>query len=362
VLLLGPWKDGIEITEELVKASTNWEDKVDNFFIKTREVSRAAATSNGNSEHALKTVLAEAKEKVDKALCDSFDTPKAMAAISSLITTFNNTDRSTTSPEDVHDVALYVTKMVNIFGLNGKGATEPEQIGWDGIDIPDSAKPYVYPLSQMRDDLRSAAIENKISHATVEEIVRKYPAVVEPAADGERRAKSYAAILQDFRDRALDASTKGTRRGAHEDIETDPSKEILALCDWVRDVDLWKVDIYLEDRDDAPALVRPVTKGLREARKEKDEKTRAKEEARVKRDQEARDKLEKGKLSHLVMFRPPQPVGAEFAEWDEEGMPTRTATGEAVAKARLKKLRKDWERQKRIHELWLEAKQQAEIP
>ena len=43
----------------------------------------------------------------------------------------------------------------------------------------------------------------------------------------------------------------------------------------------------------------------------------------------------------------------EFSAWDDEGLPTRDAAGEEVTKSRAKKLRKDWERQKKAHEAWL---------
>lgn len=351
IFLLGNWKDGIEITDELVSAGASWEDKVDNFFIKTRDLKKDDPKSNGASQQILEGVLREAKQRVDTALCDSFNTPVVMSTISHLITWFNTVDRSDLSYEEAHDTAIFVTRIVNIFGLNGNSGPKPQDIGWDGLDIPEVAKPYVYPLAKMRDELRQAAIAKKISRDTVEKIVQEHIASPDPTAENERRTRSYANMLQNFRDKALDASD-GVGKGEKEDTTNDPSKDILALCDRVRDVDLWKVDIYLEDRDGAPALVRPVTRGLKEARKEQDEKARAKEEARIKRDRETRDKIEKGRLSHLIMFKPPHSL--EFGEWNEEGIPTRTATGEEIAKARGKKLRKDWDRQKRAHEMFLE--------
>lgn len=448
VFLSGSWKDGIEITDELVSAGASWEDKVDNFFINARELvpsERAArdwrprttlgpfghhlerqqrspdesssdlhavppvtsaspptnsalhnafevgspesrflearpgvistaseiriptsqieaklpiidiSESPSASQPTLGDALRDAERRIHEALCDSFNTADVMATISTLITKFNTIDRSTLSLEDVRDTAFFVTGMVNILGLNGKASAEPQSLGWDGIDIPEDAKPYIGNIALMRDELRQAAISKRVSQEIVESIISKYAAPPESSIEHGRQSRSYADIFSDFRKSAIDASADRMHEDGKEDTVKDPSKEILALCDRVRDVDLWKVDIYLEDRDGAPALVRPVTKGLREARQEKDERARAKEEARIKRDREARDKLEKGKLSHLVMFKPPQPIGAEFVEWDDEGMPTRTTTGEAVAKARLKKLRKDWERQKKAHELWIET-------
>lgn len=402
--LAGSWKDGIEITDELASAGAGWEDKVDNFFINARELvpsgtaardwqprttlgpfghrlerrqrsldasslassglksllQKASLSSNG-TQRTLGDDLKDTEIRIYEALCDSFNTPGVMAAISTLISKFNISDRSTLSVEDVRDTAFFVTGMVNILGLNGRASPEPQAIGWEGIDIPEDAKPFVGNIAQMRDELRQAAIAKTVSQDAVETIVSKYAALPDPDSSTEhgRQPRSYADIFSDFRKNAIDASIDRMHEDGKDETMTDPSKEILALCDRVRDVDLWKVDIYLEDRDGAPALVRPVTKGLREARQEKDDRARAKEDARRRREREARDKLEKGRLSHLVMFKPPQAIAAEFVEWDEEGMPTRAATGEAVAKARLKKLRKDWERQKKAHELWLESAPRA---
>lgn len=46
---------------------------------------------------------------------------------------------------------------------------------------------------------------------------------------------------------------------------------------------------------------------------------------------------------------------SEFSEWDEEGLPVKDHEGKEVAKSRGKKLRKDWERQRKLHEAWLAA-------
>ena len=47
---------------------------------------------------------------------------------------------------------------------------------------------------------------------------------------------------------------------------------------------------------------------------------------------------------------------AEYTEWDADGMPTKDAEGKEVAKSKRKKLVKEWERQKKLHEEW-KAKQ-----
>lgn len=125
-------------------------------------------------------------------------------------------------------------------------------------------------------------------------------------------------------------------------------ERISCPCDRVRDIDLFDVGIYLEDRDNQPALVRPVTRELIQARQEKAARAQQKLIEKANKEREALQRLEKGKISHLEMFRT-----NEYSAWDEEGMPTRDAAGEDINKSRTKKLRKDWERQKKLHEAWL---------
>ncbi len=53
---------------------------------------------------------------------------------------------------------------------------------------------------------------------------------------------------------------------------------------------------------------------------------------------------------------PPQELfkgDAKYVEWDAEGLPTKLADGSEVPKSQAKKLKKDWERQKKLHEEWL---------
>ena len=127
-------------------------------------------------------------------------------------------------------------------------------------------------------------------------------------------------------------------------------KDVRQLCDDLRDVSLFDRGVYLEDRENRPALIRPVTKELRAARIEKEERARQKQKAKEEREKEALTKADKGRLSHQVMFRT-----EEYSAWDGEGMPTHEKDGEEITKSKRKKLQKEWEKQKRIHEAWLKA-------
>ena len=273
------------------------------------------------------------------ALCDSFNTPATMSIISELVSTYNATDRMTIKSNTTHAIALWVTSMVNTFGLNGSASPGNETIGWSGIYIPEVAKPYLESLSRLRDDLRrKARITNGL---TAHEIESLGGAMVKSYEDPNLGAAPYKNVLQKFK----------TETASLKDSHT-LSQEILQLCDRVRDVDLWDLGVYLEDRDaDQPALIRPVTKELRVSRMEKEDREKQKLKAKGQREQEAAAKANKGRQSHLDMFRTD-----EYSAWDAEGLPTKDKEGKEIAKNRSKKLRKEWEKQKERHELWIKLK------
>lgn len=256
-----------------------------------------------------------------------------MSKISELISTYNTTVKSRMEEQRTKDVAKWVTSMVNIFGLNGIASADDSTVGWSGISIPGAAVSIIYPLSEVRDELRRKTRSaeglnpSNVNTGKLHELLTSH-----------HQTEPYSGIVAKFvKDVDALAASK-----------TDISKDILQLCDRLRDVDLWDLGIYLEDReDDLPALVRPVSRDLLAARHEKEDRERQKQKAKADREQEAASKAEKGSLNQLEMFRT-----KEYSAWDAEGLPTMDAVGEEITKSRSKKLRKDWERQKKLHDIW----------
>jgi cysteinyl-tRNA synthetase len=337
VFLLGGWRDGIEITDDLVQAGSTWEDKIDNFFRKVRDAAFAKSL-DASGEDVLAPALASAESEMYEALCDSFNTAKAMAIISRLVSDFNSAGKSTLSPESVHAAGEWVTKMVNVFGLNGTSQTDSDEIGWSGIDIPTPAKPYILPLASLRDNLRQAALSKEgLLKDLVNAALKNHS---EEIGSANSSSAMYANVLQNFK---ADAATISSS-------SSNLSKDMISLCDRVRDIDLWNLNIYLEDRDAQPAIVRPVTAALAAVRQEREDRANQKEAEKARKEQEATKRAEKGKLSHRDMFRTD-----EFSAWDDDGLPTRMANGDEVTKSKSKKLKKDWERQKKAYEAWVAA-------
>ena len=264
-----------------------------------------------------------------------------MNRISTLITEYNSAKYGTIATDTTSDIARWITSMVNIFGLNGTASPGSQYIGWSGIDIPEAATYYVQMISQLRDELRSSA-RSKLG-LTPDAVLKLIGSIQDAKESREVSTDTYRKIWEDFKAKAKSL-----------DEPSSISKDILALCDRTRDVDLWDVDIYLEDRENEPALIRPVTRELRAARQEREERERQKQLAKEKRDKDAATRLEKGRTSHLEMYKT-EDMKRDFSAWDDQGIPTKDAKGEDLTKSKLKKLKKDWDAQKGLHEKWLNA-------
>lgn len=265
-----------------------------------------------------------------------------MNIISELISTYN-LEKDSIGSETTRSIARWVTSIVNSFGLNGSASPGDTKIGWTGIDIPVDAQPYLSALSKLRDQLRQRARAS--DELTVEELRQISESTNQVHDQPEADSNPFKKLLRNFQSETSSLQDPSTL-----------SKQVLNLCDRVRNIDLWDLGIYLEDRDGAqPALIRPVTTALRQARADKEERDRRKEKARKNKERDTAAQVGKGRLSHTDMFRT-----EEFSEWDQDGVPLKDKDGREVAKSRVKKLRKEWEKQKKLHETWVEANNTSE--
>lgn len=256
--------------------------------------------------------LDDARSSLHAALCDNFNTPAAMQILSEIVQKANvymlNNKDSFSLPA-VKEIARWVTRIVNIFGLDSNPYVG-DKIGWGDANASES----------------------------------------DGAANKEEILMPYLRVLSSFRDR-IRAMAIANKEGVS-------SKELLTVCDVLRNDELPPLGVSLDDRDTAVALVKLVSPEELQAQKaEKERKATEKEANRLalKAEREAAEKkrLEAGKLNPSEMFKPPH--SDEFEEWDAEGLPTKIKGGEEVAKSRGKKLKKDWERQKKLHEAWKAA-------
>ncbi|KAI9828322.1 MAG: hypothetical protein M1832_002750 [Thelocarpon impressellum] len=314
VFLLGGWKERIEVTDDVVSRAGAWDATVANFFanVKALAAEQAELEEAGTqvpqlfraAERELRKELEAAQTGVDDALRDSFNTPAAMALIEGLITKANvyigKRKTSNNSVAMLEEVARWIARMTRIFGLEDStsaSTASPTATTTTADTTPaEAVGPFIRGVSRYRDAIRQTAM-------------------------------------------------------AHADVRA----ELLALSDALRDNEFVSVGISLDDRDAGqPALVKavPVADLLAQRAAKRAEVALAERrrlDARAERDRAERERLERGRLSQADMFRHDD----DFSAWDADGVPTRDAAGEELSKSRVKKLRKEWERQKRAHEAWL---------
>lgn len=353
--LLSSWHDGIEVTEGVLKETAAWESKMNNLFFKSLEAARSREADEtglydekqaSEADPELYASYKAAKAKLDEALRDSFNTPVAMRVLSDLVNEFNLASKP--SDDVLLLISSWITRVATIFGLDAEGdPSDTTRVAWSGLEIPDQVRPYVFPASELRDKVRQLAVSDNLDHAALKQAAEA--ARAPPAPTTEPSSTPYAQVLDTF--------IQSTARLADEHA---PPKALLELCDQLRDTHLWNLGIYLEDRDPPlPALVRPVDRFLRNTRAAREAAAAEKAEAKRKRDAEEAERkrqlAEKARVSHLDMFRTD-----EFAEWDADGIPTKDKEGKEVAKSRRKKLVKEWERQKALHEKWVAASEEGQ--
>lgn len=357
--LLGAWNDKIEVTESSLSSAAAWESKLNNFFLQALDVGRSLddlPTTLGSirDEELGFEPLDKAKASLHEALCDSFDTPAAMRIISNFISECNVTNLSNSS---LLAGARWVNRIATIFGLNPQGEAAvlaqgdsqpvPSQIiAWHGVEIPAAAQQPIYTASKLRDDVRQQVLSDKgnIDYARMIELVNGVSLGTESStpADSDNR---YQTVATQFRDDIH-----------HLASESAPAKDILGLCDAFRDVHLYSLDIYLEDRQDGPALVRPLDQSIRKAIEEaRAAAEAAQSEKAARKAKEAEKQLErdnKASVNPRDMFR-----NEQYTEWDEQGIPTRDAKGAEVTKSAKKKLIKLQERQQKLYKEWLDGQE-----
>lgn len=302
-----------------------------------------------DDQGSLQKALEIAQQESRSAFQDSFDTQKVLRVIYELIKESNvyiNTHKASIDTKELERVARWVTKIVGILGLDANASSSYNGLGWassaeNGVTNPQEA---VAPYSKVYDDVRKEVESLEAHSEALDELLaidvgKEFDTVVSTGAnDIEVLSLPYLRVVSKIRDEL--------RRLA----PSSPSKKaILSLSDKIRDQDLTNLGVYLDDRSDGqPSLIKFVPKeelvAQREEKVSKErEKAAQKEAARLAREKLEQEKADKAKVNPADLFKDDR-----FSAWDADGMPTKTKDGEDVPKSQLKKLKKDWDRQKKL--------------
>ncbi|KAF9874913.1 cysteinyl-trna synthetase [Colletotrichum karsti] len=362
VFLMGKWNDGVEISPDMRAQASSWEATVNNFFSNVKAlVADANASTEGveslsiadKPTEGLLAELEKAKTDLHAALANSFDTPQAMRIIQELVSEANKIivaqDAEAKLPELVA-VGHWITKILGIFGLDENANAPYDGLGWVSVAKKDvQPETVVQPYAAVWLKVKSDVEALKLSSESISTFLSQNPDAEfssisqKGVCDPEQLALPYLRAISRLRDEL---------RHIVSSVSPDTKKAILSLTDRIRNEDLTVLGVSLDDRPDGkPSLIKFVDASeLIAARNEKlareAEKARAKEEAKRAREQAEKEKWEKAKLSHTEMFKGDE----RYSEWDAEGLPTKMKDGSDVPKAQLKKLQKEWQRQKKAHE------------
>ncbi|KAI1272809.1 cysteinyl-tRNA synthetase [Xylaria sp. FL0933] len=368
VFLHGKWNDGVEITPSMRTQADTWETTVNNFFINVKSllveandtttaikngVQGLSVTENKPTEGLLAD-LEQAKKDVNDALSNSFDTPQVMRTIADIIRKANisiGAQNGKLELAAVESIARWVTKIVGILGLDANANPPYEGLGWASasagadVDPTTAVRPYEAVYNSVLSDAKSL---NLPTSETLTNLLSQSPGLEFDSLakagvrDPEQLGLPYIRATSRLRDEL---------RRIVPSVAPELKAAILSLSDRIRDFDLTNIGVYLDDRPDGqPSLLKFIPAAeliaAREEKAAKDaERAKAKEEARIAREKAEAEKWEKAKVAPLDMFKDDE----RYSEWDAEGMPTKLKDGSEVPKAQLKKLKKEWDRQKKLH-------------
>lgn len=354
VFLMGRWNEGVEISEEMRRQADSWEATLDNFFTNIKSRLAAAGVTNGLKALSLTedtpagdlTVeLQQAKKDLETALSNSFDTPAVMRLIQQLVRDANiYMDKSDADLQAVEVVARWVTKIVGILGLDADAQPPYDGLGWSSATAIADSRVYAAVLAKVQEDVLALNLSEPSIKALLDQSPQSEVAELEKSGerDPEKLALPYVRAVSRIRDEL---------RRIVSSLTPDVKKLVLALSDRIRDYDLADLGVQLDDQADKPSLIKfvPAAK-LIAAREEKAalvaEKARQKEEARKAKEKADQEKWEKAKLAPQDMFKEDK----KYQEWDADGIPTKLADGSDLPKSQQKKLKKDWDRQKKLHQ------------
>jgi len=292
--------------------------KIKEFFLNI-DVALRPLEANANStqkwterEIDLEAKRLDALVNIREALLDDFNTPVAILHMQTLIDHVNSylqaceTNKATVVSLIVAAAASVIARYLNILGIL---------------------------------DMLDPALERSLIHG---------PSTVDFAAQQSVSKQAILApvldALANFRDQVRTAARDNT-----------PS-HVLGLCDELRDLVLPDLGVRLEDKPTGSIWKLEDPHVLREDRNRKlaqeAEKQQQKEQAAKAKAAKAQAKADAARISPKDLFTTGERATL-FSQFDDQGIPTHDSAGEPLSKSQLKKFKKEWEKQKALHDEFL---------
>lgn len=311
-----------------------------------------ADLSLSNPKNDLEKDLTKAQKELELALTESFDTPRAMRVLNDLVKTANIHITDTTVRTNIQGlklIARWVTKIVGIFGLDANASAPYDGLGWTNtlassqLSPKEAAEPFAAAFQKIKAEVEGLGLQSETLEFLLKaDVDAEFQSLVSAGnKDPEALVMPYLRAASKTRDEIRKLAPASTSK-----------KEVLGLSDRIRDDDMTNLGVYLDDRPGKGALIKFIPREeLLAQREEKAAKEQAKlvqkEAAKLALQKQELERAEKAKQSPLNMFR-----NDKFSAWDAEGLPTLDKEGKEVPKSALKKMKKEWDRQKKANDEW----------
>ncbi|PVH20991.1 hypothetical protein CXQ85_004507 [Candidozyma haemuli] len=317
VFAFGNWDKPIDFKDSLINEVKAYESTLSKFFTTVRALNTDYKHAVSSAQYVSKRLtdvetklladLASAQNEAHAAFCDNLSTPVVLRVISELVSKTNTYIQSTVTGENelriepVLAITKWIVKVLDILGFPAR----PDKLGW----------------------LDSAEGEAGVGGST------------------EEIAMPFVKALSSFRDTVRELAKSKAESGA-----------LLSASDALRS-DLISLGISLDDRPNGGALVKFLNEQEREefVKQQDLKKEQALQKERKKQEQAAanakkeQERLEKAKIAPKDLFQDK----SLYSEWDDLGLPTKTAAGEEVTKSMRKKLAKQQQQQEKLHQEYL---------
>ncbi|KFO96748.1 Cysteine--tRNA ligase, cytoplasmic, partial [Calypte anna] len=282
------------------------------FFLNVKDILRTPSDVTGqfqkweSQETELNRNFYDKKAAIHEALCDNIDTRSVLEEMRSLVSQSNSYIAAKKSSRQMpnrlllENISSYLTQMLKIFGAIESDDTIGFPVGGSSqnINIESTVMPYLQVLSEFREGVRQIAREKKVT-------------------------------------------------------------EVLQLSDALRDDVLPELGVRFEDHEGLPTVVKLVDKDT--LMKEREEKKKIEEEKRRKKEEAARKKQEQEAAKLAKMKIPPHEMFKlehdKYSMFDENGFPTHDTEGKELSKGQIKKLKKLYETQEKLHKEYLQMVQ-----
>jgi cysteinyl-tRNA synthetase len=307
MFLLQAWDQPMNYSDQTIDDARSKETTFKNFFrevealVRDDYLDQEVGWRMDDADHKLSDAYLTARQLVHESLLDNFNTKEAMTAMLKVINEANAYLRTPNAKPCVlllRAIATYITQILKVFGV----VDGSDDFGYGGLgegkgdaSSGTGSEPYIGAMVFFRESVRNAALE--------------------AAKGGDAKA-------------AIDS--------------------ILKICDGLRDNDLPKLGVRLEDRptgtmwnmEDPEVMMREMEE---KAAKEKEIQISKLEKQLVAREKEL-EKVKSSMIKPQDLFRTD-----EFKEWDEAGVPVTMANGDAVSGGQVKKRKKAIEKQAKMY-------------